>query len=57
MAVVDCGVHPERFAGITTRQAREKIGLPLDLPIVGFIGQIGSHKGIDTLVKAMPIVW
>lgn len=55
--IVECGVHPDRFANITTQQAREKIGLPLDRPIVGFIGQIGSHKGIDTLVKAMPIVW
>ena len=57
MTVVDCGVHPEQFAGISTQRAREKIGLPLDRPIVGFIGQIGSHKGIDTLVKAMPTVW
>jgi glycosyltransferase involved in cell wall biosynthesis len=57
MTVVGCGVHPDRFANITTRQAREKIGLPLDRPVVGFIGQIGSHKGIDMLVKAMPIVW
>ncbi len=57
MKVVGCGVHPERFENITTRQAREKIGLPQDPPIVGFIGQIGSHKGIDTLLNAMPIVW
>jgi glycosyltransferase involved in cell wall biosynthesis len=57
MAITGCGVHPEPFAGITTRQAREAVGLPLDRPIVGFIGQVGSHKGIDTLVKAMPIVW
>ena len=57
MAVVGCGVHSDQFANITSNQAREKVGLPLDRPIVSFIGQIGSHKGIDTLVKAMPIVW
>ncbi len=57
ITIAGCGVHHERFANISTQQAREMIGLPQDRPIVGYIGQIGSHKGIDTLVKAMPIVW
>ena len=25
--------------------------------MVGFIGQLGGHKGVDTLVRAMPLVW
>ena len=26
-------------------------------PVVGFIGQLAQHKGIDTLLRAMPAVW
>lgn len=55
--VVGCGVSPEEFSGITTQEARKFLGLPQNIPIIGFIGQIGTHKGIDTLVKAMPVVW
>jgi len=28
-----------------------------DQPVVGFIGQLGGHKGVDTLLRAMPLVW
>ncbi|MEN6299660.1 MAG: glycosyltransferase family 4 protein [Anaerolineaceae bacterium] len=54
---VGCGVDPEDFSSISKQQAREYLNLPLDAQIVGYIGQIGSHKGIDTLIKAMLIVW
>jgi glycosyltransferase involved in cell wall biosynthesis len=55
--VVGCGVTPSEFEGISTAEARVRLGLPLDKPVIGFIGQIGNHKGIDTLMKAMPCVW
>jgi len=25
--------------------------------VIGFIGQLGAHKGLDTLVRAMPLIW
>lgn len=54
---VGCGVNPQDFSGINRNQARNHLNLPLDAQIVGYIGQIGLHKGIDTLIKAMLIVW
>jgi glycosyltransferase involved in cell wall biosynthesis len=26
-------------------------------PVVGFIGQLAGHKGLDTVLRAMPAVW
>jgi glycosyltransferase involved in cell wall biosynthesis len=54
---VGVGVDPEEFSSIDKNQARNYLNLPLDAQIVGYIGQIGLHKGIDSLLKAMLIVW
>ncbi len=55
--VVGAGVDPEEFTEWTTQAARRVLDIPLDVPLVGFIGQIGGHKGVDTLLRAMPLVW
>jgi glycosyltransferase involved in cell wall biosynthesis len=55
--VVGAGVDVERFANIDQAAARARLGLDLKAPIVGFIGQLGGHKGLDVLVRAMPHVW
>lgn len=57
ITVIGAGVDVEPFQAHTPRQARQQLGLPLEVPLVGFIGQIGGHKGVDALVKAMPLVW
>ena len=36
---------------------RLRLGIPADARVVGFLGQIGSHKGIDDVVQAMRRVW
>jgi len=54
--VIGVGVDPGQFAGISSAEARRQLGLD-DGPVVGFIGQIGGHKGVDTLLQAMPRVW
>jgi glycosyltransferase involved in cell wall biosynthesis len=55
---VGLGVYVERFEGIQTIEARTALGLPTDdAPLVGYIGQLGQHKGVQTLLKAMPKVW
>jgi glycosyltransferase involved in cell wall biosynthesis len=54
--VVGVGVDLEAFQGTNPQEARQRLGLG-EAPVVGFIGQIAGHKGVDTLVKAMPIVW
>jgi len=28
-----------------------------DVPLIAFVGQQAEHKGIDTLLQAMPVVW
>lgn len=56
IAVVGLGTDPERFEQADGAAVRERYGLG-DAPVVGFIGQQGGHKGIDTLIRAMPAVW
>ncbi len=54
---IGLGVDPEPFARISQAEAKRRVGFPADAPAVGFIGQLGFHKGVDTLMKAMPEVW
>ena len=54
--VVGVGVDLEPFQHVNSQEARQWLGLG-EAPVVGFIGQIAGHKGVDTLVRAMPIVW
>ena len=54
--VIGLGVDPEPFAEVDPRAAKSALGLE-DHPVVGFIGQLGVHKGVDTLLDAMPTIW
>lgn len=54
--VVGLGVDAERFARADGTAIRQQWGDP-DTPLVAFIGQQARHKGVDTLVQAMTIVW
>jgi glycosyltransferase involved in cell wall biosynthesis len=54
--VVGLGVDPEPFEQVSSDEAKQRLGLE-NKPVVGFIGQLGGHKGVDTILKAMPIVW
>ena len=53
---IGVGVDPAEFAHADGRQVRERYGWGND-PVVAFIGQQVAHKGVDTLVFAMPAVW
>jgi len=51
------GTEPERFAPTTEAlrrggQMREKLGIPANAPVVGFVGRLTKDKGINELVKA-----
>lgn len=52
-----CGVDYAAFAGASQAKARLRLGLPQNVPVIGFIGQLGRNKGIDTLLRAMPKIW
>ncbi|MCP4158381.1 MAG: glycosyltransferase family 4 protein [bacterium] len=36
---------------------RARLGIAADAPVVAFVGQHGLHKGIETLILAMQMVW
>lgn len=51
------GVDLETFGSpITKEEARRLLGLPLDRPLVVYTGQLYSEKGVDTLLKALPML-
>jgi glycosyltransferase involved in cell wall biosynthesis len=56
IVTIGVGVEPAEFAGADGRQVRERYGWGDD-PVVAFIGQQVGHKGVDTLIFAMPAVW
>ena len=56
VTTIGLGVDPPLYKGVTQEEARQRLGLN-GKQIVGFIGQLGGHKGIGTLVQAMPLIW
>jgi len=54
--VVGVGTDPEKFAEADGTDIRRRYGLN-GCPVITFVGQQGGHKGIETLLKAMPLVW
>jgi glycosyltransferase involved in cell wall biosynthesis len=56
VTAIGVGVDVERYAGLTPAEAKAQLGLGPG-PVVGFIGQQGRHKGLDTLLRAMRLVW
>lgn len=55
--VIGAGVDPDDFVAADGAAARRAVGLDPDRPVVGYIGQLGGHKGIDVLIRAMRHVW
>jgi glycosyltransferase involved in cell wall biosynthesis len=52
-----CGVDLEKFepnekTAISGRQTREKLNIPNDAMVIGFVGRIVPDKGIETLVDS-----
>jgi glycosyltransferase involved in cell wall biosynthesis len=56
VTTVGVGVDLEPFHQVSRAQAKASLGLA-GKPVVGFIGQIGAFKGVDTVLKAMSEVW
>jgi glycosyltransferase involved in cell wall biosynthesis len=55
--VIGLGVDPDPFLKADGAALRERLGWPREVPMVGYIGQIVYHKGVDLLMQAMPGVW
>jgi glycosyltransferase involved in cell wall biosynthesis len=56
VTTVGVGVDLEPFEQTSKTQAKASLGLE-GKPVIGFIGQIGAFKGVDTVLKAMSGVW
>lgn len=56
VCTVGVGVDLENYQEITQEDARRKLDLG-EGPLIGFVGQVGGHKGVDTLVRSMKTVW
>ena len=55
ITIIPHGNYPKCLADHTTKsQARHFLGLPHDVPILLFFGQIKEVKGLDILLRAMP---
>jgi glycosyltransferase involved in cell wall biosynthesis len=53
---VGVGVDLQPYEGITIDDAKWRAGFDRR-PVVGFIAQLARHKGLGTLLAAMPRVW
>ena len=54
--VIGLGVDAEPFLAVDPADAKRRLGL-LGGRVIGFVGQLGVHKGVDTLLEAMPAIW
>jgi glycosyltransferase involved in cell wall biosynthesis len=56
VAVVPNGVDLELWRPEKKTEARGRLGLPLDRPIVGFLGSFYAWQGLDRLLAAAPLI-
>jgi D-inositol-3-phosphate glycosyltransferase len=55
VGVVQCGVNMELFKPVNKAEARQKLGLGNEKVIL-FVGRIDPLKGIDNLIKTLPLL-
>ena len=54
--VIPPGVDLERFYPMPAHDARRRTGLPVDRPVLLFVGRVEPLKGIETLLQALQII-
>ncbi len=54
VTVVLNGVNSDRMTVMDPKEAKRKIGLDQDLPVVGFVGHFFPWDGIECLIEAAP---
>jgi glycosyltransferase involved in cell wall biosynthesis len=50
------GVDPDRFRPLDRREARRRLGLPEDAPMILSVGHLVERKGFHHVVRALPAV-
>jgi glycosyltransferase involved in cell wall biosynthesis len=53
ITIVPCGFNPSEFQPYDRKAARQRLGLPLDGPILLQLGRMVPRKGIDTVIRAL----
>jgi glycosyltransferase involved in cell wall biosynthesis len=57
LVVINNGADISSFKGPFNRQAtRQECNLPIDVPVVGFFGRLTDQKGVEFLLRAVPMV-
>jgi glycosyltransferase involved in cell wall biosynthesis len=56
ISVIGLGVDADPFLVTPSDEAKSRLRLS-GFPVVGYIGQLVPHKGVDVLLEAMPLVW
>ncbi|MCU0285280.1 MAG: glycosyltransferase family 4 protein [Acidobacteria bacterium] len=54
---VGLDIVQEQVTGEPENNIRKELGIPKTVPLIAFVGQHGLHKGIETLLLAMPTIW
>lgn len=56
ISVIPCGVDIDHFRPLDRAEARARIGLDSDEPMILFVGRIEPLKGIDVLIRAASFI-
>ncbi len=56
IAVIPCGYDSEVFRPLERGRCRTLLGLPLDVPILLYVGRFVREKGVETLVRAASLL-
>lgn len=54
--MIPCGFDPEELAPVDRVEARERLGLPANRPIVLQLGRMVPRKGVETVIRALALV-
>ena len=56
MRMIPCGFDPDELAPVARDDARSRLGLPSDRPVVLQLGRMVPRKGVDTVIRALGIL-
>lgn len=52
--VIPSGTDPDHFTPASSEEAKAKLGLDREQPVVGFVGLFYRHQGVHILIEAAP---
>lgn len=53
--IIPNGIDPEDFPFVERAEARRRLGLPSEVPIVLFVGRVEFGKGVDHLLRVLDV--